>query len=208
MTTTIFLTISRHIKLTRFLEVGFSNAKYNFERSFFKRYIDEDQSDNRKIKQVMIADHNKNNDEINSSKKQIIEKREGISKASSRQNKSLLTINKDKNKNNIGAYFSISLPFSACPAASAGFSILLTFFSFFWFSCFFLFLDFLQLVLALLFFLPFPIFLHSPVFLLPVLPLPRVFLQLFGLSFLFLFILCCFLLIIAILLLSLFLQGK
>lgn len=50
-----------YIRLTRFLEVGFFNAKYNLEKKLCERYTSMDWSNQNKIKEVITVKNNENN---------------------------------------------------------------------------------------------------------------------------------------------------
>lgn len=52
-----------HIRLIKLLKVGLSNANYNFNENLHKKYIDTDFGNYNKIKETMVADNNKDNDE-------------------------------------------------------------------------------------------------------------------------------------------------
>lgn len=61
MATPILLTIDMYIEMTRFLEVGLPNAKYDLEKKICKKCISANQGNIDKIKKVMAADNSKNN---------------------------------------------------------------------------------------------------------------------------------------------------
>ena len=63
MITPIFLTINIHIGLTRLLEVGPSNAKYDLDKKLRKGCTNVDWGDDDEIEGAMAADNNEKNDE-------------------------------------------------------------------------------------------------------------------------------------------------
>lgn len=62
MVTSIFLTISMHIRPTKLLKVGPLNARYNFKKRLCKKYMGTNWDNDSKIKGTMITDNNKNNE--------------------------------------------------------------------------------------------------------------------------------------------------
>lgn len=58
-----------HIRLTRFLEVDFFNTEYDSEGKFCERYTNINWDDDDKIKELMAADNDKDNDKKDSQKK-------------------------------------------------------------------------------------------------------------------------------------------
>ena len=61
--TPILLTIGMHIGSTRFLELGFPNAKYDLESKLREGCTDRDWGDNGEIEEAIAADNDENNDE-------------------------------------------------------------------------------------------------------------------------------------------------
>lgn len=62
MTTPILLTIDMHIGLTKLLEVGPPNAKYNLEERLREGYTGMDWGNKGEIEEAMATDNNKDND--------------------------------------------------------------------------------------------------------------------------------------------------
>lgn len=58
----ILLTISMHIKLIRFLEVGYFNAKYNLKKRLYEECTGTNWVDDGEIKETMAMDNNKDDD--------------------------------------------------------------------------------------------------------------------------------------------------
>lgn len=63
MATLIFLTISIHIGPTRLLEVVFPNIKYDLEEKLHEGCTSTDWGNDDKIKEVMAANNNEDNNE-------------------------------------------------------------------------------------------------------------------------------------------------
>ena len=69
MANPIFLIIGMHIGLSRLLEVGLSNAKYDWNGRFCKGYTSADWVDDGKIEEAMAANNNKDDDKKNPQEK-------------------------------------------------------------------------------------------------------------------------------------------
>lgn len=61
MATLIFLTIVIYIGLTKLLEVGPPNIKYDSKKRFCEKYTGTDWDDDSEIEEIIIADNNKDN---------------------------------------------------------------------------------------------------------------------------------------------------
>lgn len=63
MATPIFLTINLHIRLTKLLEVGSLNTKYDLEEKLCEKCTDADLGDDSEIEMAMAVDNDKDDNE-------------------------------------------------------------------------------------------------------------------------------------------------